>query len=129
MPFITQELSALWGEIKRVRWVFVDETGAAIPLQAGVTFTGKLYDEEQTIAMYEDGDYIKTLASSGYLDLLVDCISPGRWKLALYSAFSAGPTADTHILWLNIDFEEAPTVIRELDTVLSELRLTATGSG
>jgi len=129
MPFISQELSALWGEIKRVRWVFADENGTAIDLSAGVTFTGSLYDEEQTIATYANGDYIKTLASSGYLDLLVNCLSPGRWKLALYSAFAAGPTADTHILLLNIDFEEAPTVTRALDDSMPDLRIESTGSG
>jgi hypothetical protein len=129
MPFISQELSALWGEIKRVRYVFTDEDGDAIDLSAGVTFTGKLYDEEQTIATYANGSYITTLASSGYIDLLVDCLAPGRWKLALSSAFAAGPTTNKHILWLNIDFEEAPTVTRALDTVLPDLRIEATGSG
>lgn len=127
MPFIGQEFSALWGEIKRIRYVFTDENGSPIDISAGVTFTGKLYDEEQTIASFEDTDYLKTLASSGYLDLYVDCFAPGKWKLSLKSNFSAGPTVDIHILYLTIDFEEAPVITRILDTVLLELRLTATG--
>lgn len=128
MPYISQELFALYGEIKRVRYVFVDENGDAIDLSSGVTFTGRLYDEEQTIATYANGSYITTLASSGYIDLLVNCLSPGRWKLLLTSSFSAGPTIDKHILYLNIDFEEAPTVTRSVTGTISDVQISATGS-
>ena len=127
MPFVAQELTALWGEIKRVRYVFTDENGAAIDLSSGVTFSGSLYDEEQTIATYADLDYVKTLASSGYLDLLVNCLAPGRWKLALNSTFSAGPTTDKHMLYLNIDYEAAPVVTRTLNVLLSDLQIEAAG--
>ncbi len=127
MPFISQELTALWQEVKRVRYVFTDENGAPIDLSSGVTFSGSLYDEEQTIDTYADGDYITTLATSGYLDLLVNCLAPGRWKLVLESVFAAGPTTDKHLLWLNIDFEAPPTVTRVLAAVLPELRIEATG--
>jgi len=129
MPFISQELSAIWGEIKRVRYVFTDENGDPIDLSSGVTFSGMLYDEEQTIASYVNGDYITTLAADGYLDLLVDCLAPGKWKLLLQSDFSAGPTIDIHILYLKIDFEAAPIVIRELDAMLPDLQISATGNG
>jgi hypothetical protein len=128
MPFIAQQLEALWGEVKRVRYVFTDENGDAIDLSSGVTFSGALYDDEQTIAEYVNGDYITNLASSGYLDLLVNCLAPGKWKLLLQSNFSSGPTLDKHILYLNVDFERAPTVTRELNAVFPELRMDATGS-
>ena len=129
MPYIVQELTALWGEIKRVRYVFTDENGDPIDLSSGVTFSGQLYDEEQTIAEYTNGSYITTLAASGYIDLLVNCLAPGRWKLSLQSNFSTGPTIDKHMLYLNIDYEEAPTVTRELEGLLPDLAVSATGNG
>ena len=128
MPYADETLKALYGEVKPVRFEFFNKDNEALPVNVGVTFAAQVYDADHLLATYTDSDFDKAGAASGYVELLVSCLAPGTWKLVLIPTFSSG-LIDKAISMLEIEYEGAPTVTATMTVVLSNLKISATGSG